>query len=127
MVLFQSNECWGLRQNSNPHQKGPRTFLVMLHRAEGVVVTYSAHMTLYLSAFYRLPEYLGKTEPCAWGMRSGAGVGLCLPQPPEEEEENDGHIVDREGRRDVGGGRAAQGSEQGSHAGDPNEGRTSPA
>ena len=38
----------------------------------------------------------------------------------------DGHAVDREVRRDVGGGRAAQGSEQGSHGDDPDEG-SSPA
>ena len=90
MVLFQSNECWGLQQNSkpSPEQARPRTFLVMLHRAEGVVVTYSATMTLYISAFYRVPEYLEKTELCAWGMHLGAGVGLCLPHPPEEEERN---------------------------------------
>ena len=51
-VLFQSKVCWGLQQHSIPHQKGPRTFLVMLHRAEGVVVTYSANRTSCLSAFH---------------------------------------------------------------------------
>ena len=66
-------------------------------QGRGVVVTYSANMTLYLSAFYRRPGYLGKTEPCAWGMRLGAGVGLCLPHPPEEEEKEEEE--EREGER----------------------------